>query len=102
MLLQGELGMPIHELARELDVLKDQATGLVPIHSRAFAQWMHHAFPLQCPAPDATHGQKVTNPKTPDEWINESPEGVSEFQALTKQLRRALSRYTTMGAKEYR
>lgn len=41
--------------------------GKVPIHSRLFAQWMHHAFPRDCPYP---HEAGTTSPQTPDEWMN--------------------------------
>jgi len=40
--------------------------GRVPIHGRLFAQWMHHAFPRECPYP---HEAGTTSPQTPDEWM---------------------------------
>lgn len=40
--------------------------GLVPIHGRLFAQWLHFAFPRDCPYP---HEQGSVNPMTPGEWI---------------------------------
>merc|ERR1719245_2897961 len=40
--------------------------GVVPIHGRLFAQWMHHAFPRECPYP---HEAGTTSPQTPDEWM---------------------------------
>lgn len=40
--------------------------GLVPLHGRLFAQWMHHAFPRECPYP---HEAGTTSPQTPDEWM---------------------------------
>jgi len=40
--------------------------GSVPLHGRLFAQWMHHAFPRECPYP---HLSGTTNPQTPDEWL---------------------------------
>lgn len=42
--------------------------GTVPLHGRLFAQWMHHAFPRECPFP---HVSGTKNPQTPDEWIEE-------------------------------
>jgi hypothetical protein len=41
--------------------------GIVPLHSREFAQWMHHAFPRECPVPH----DSSQNPQTPDEWLRE-------------------------------
>jgi hypothetical protein len=43
--------------------------GLVPLHGRLFAQWMHHAFPRECPYP---HEAGTTSPQTPDEWMQRS------------------------------
>jgi len=40
--------------------------GSVPLHGRLFSQWMHHAFPMECPYP---HLSGSTNPQTPDEWL---------------------------------
>jgi hypothetical protein len=51
-----------------LDRLEDIATGhggSIPLHGRLFAQWMHHAFPRECPYP---HVSGTTNPQNPDEW----------------------------------
>jgi len=43
--------------------------GSVPLHGRLFAQWMHHAFPRECPYP---HVAGTTSPLTPDEWLKEN------------------------------
>jgi len=43
--------------------------GMVPLHSRLFAQWMHHAFPRECPYP---HLSGTTSQQTSNEWIAES------------------------------
>jgi hypothetical protein len=40
--------------------------GKVPLHGRLFAQWLHHAFPRECPYP---HEVSTTSPLTPDEWM---------------------------------
>eukprot|EP00405_Crypthecodinium_cohnii_P016427 CAMPEP_0206449206 /NCGR_PEP_ID=MMETSP0324_2-20121206/17950_1 /ASSEMBLY_ACC=CAM_ASM_000836 /TAXON_ID=2866 /ORGANISM="Crypthecodinium cohnii, Strain Seligo" /LENGTH=564 /DNA_ID=CAMNT_0053918537 /DNA_START=81 /DNA_END=1771 /DNA_ORIENTATION=+ len=52
-----------------LDRLEDISVhhgGDIPLHGRLFAQWMHHAFPRECPYP---HTAGTTNPMTPDEWM---------------------------------
>merc|ERR1719387_3076921 len=49
--------------------LEDIATehgGSVPLHGRLFSQWLHHAFPRECPYP---HVSGTTNPQTADEWL---------------------------------
>lgn len=42
--------------------------GSVPLHGRLFAQWLHHAYPRECPYPHVT-GEG--SPLTPDEWMEE-------------------------------
>merc|ERR1719215_1543338 len=48
--------------------------GTVPLHGRLFGQWMHHAFPRECPYP---HLSGTTNPQTPDEWLESTGEETS-------------------------
>merc|ERR1719356_1829203 len=43
--------------------------GKVPLHGRLFAQWMHHAYPRECPYP---HEVGTTSPQTPDERMEET------------------------------
>jgi len=50
--------------------------GLVPLHGRLFAQWMHHSYPLECPYP---HAAGDVSPLTPDEWMEVS--GANEIAA---------------------
>lgn len=50
----------------------DANGGKVPIHGRLFSQWMHHAFPRDCPYP---HEAGTTNPETPDEWMRSAGQG---------------------------
>lgn len=40
--------------------------GEVPLHGRLFAQWLHYAFPHECPYP---HVSKGFNPLTSSEWF---------------------------------
>jgi len=52
-----------------LDRLEEIAShhgGRVPLHGRLFSQWLHHAFPRECPYP---HVSGTTNPQTADEWL---------------------------------
>merc|ERR1719189_1979573 len=56
-------------LMSRLGEIADHHDGLVPLHGRLFAQWMHHAYPLECPYP---HAAGTTQPLTPDEWMDES------------------------------
>jgi len=53
-------------LKKRLYKIADGNKGSVPLHGRLFAQWMHHAYPRECPYP---HAAGTTNPQTPDEWM---------------------------------
>lgn len=52
-----------------LDEIAAGNGGRVPLHGRLFAQWMHHAYPRECPRP---HEDGAVGPQTPDEWMKES------------------------------
>merc|ERR1719420_144884 len=54
------------ELLQRLDEIGEEHGGSVQLHGRLFAQWLHHAFPRECPFP---HVAGTTNPLTPDEWL---------------------------------
>jgi len=62
--LSATLLSRLHEIAAGHD-------GKVPLHGRLFAQWMHHAYPQECPYP---HLAGTTNPLTPDEWLEATGE----------------------------
>merc|ERR1719281_1422193 len=49
------------ELMSKLESVATRHGGRVPLHGRLFAQWMHHAFPNECPHP---HVSGTTAPKT--------------------------------------
>merc|ERR1719327_2065606 len=52
------------------DKLHDIAShheGEVPIHGRFFAQWLHFAFPNECPYPQITENAAVL---TPSQWLD--------------------------------
>eukprot|EP00928_Gymnodinium_smaydae_P095447 TRINITY_DN820_c0_g1_i3.p1 TRINITY_DN820_c0_g1~~TRINITY_DN820_c0_g1_i3.p1 ORF type:complete len:593 (-),score=119.95 TRINITY_DN820_c0_g1_i3:53-1684(-) len=58
-------------LQERLRWIAGEHQGRVPIHSRKFALWMHHAFPRECPFP---HKEGTTSPLTPDEWMRSQGE----------------------------
>merc|ERR1719420_1595756 len=49
------------ELMSKLDSVASRHGRRVPLHGRLFAQWMHHAFPNECPHP---HVSGTTAPQT--------------------------------------
>mmetsp|Transcript_88314 Transcript_88314/g.234544 ORF Transcript_88314/g.234544 Transcript_88314/m.234544 type:complete len:576 (-) Transcript_88314:41-1768(-) len=52
-------------LTRQLEQLAESHGGLVPLHGRLFAQWLHYAFPRECPFP---HRRGTTATLTPLEF----------------------------------
>merc|ERR1719356_1059161 len=52
-------------LLQRLEQVAEHHEGLVPLHGRLFAQWMHHAYPHECPYP---YVSGTTNSMTPMEW----------------------------------
>merc|ERR1719199_1906551 len=73
----GTVDAPRNLTAVMLGRLEDVAGrhgGKVPIHGRLFGQWMHVAFPNECPYP---HVSGNTAPKVAEEWMEES-EGEAE------------------------
>lgn len=80
-----DLPSPTVQAPRELSAtllqrLSDIATlhgQMVPLHSRLFAQWMHHAYPRECPYPQ-------TSTTSPEEWLEE---GASESVATEEEMR---------------
>jgi len=76
-----ELSAP---LIRRLEDIADGHDGTVPLHGRLFAQWMHHAFPRECPFP---HVAGTTNPQAAMEWIEQAGTAratKSEMQKITE------------------
>jgi hypothetical protein len=58
--------MPIGEQLRlRLDDIAAENGGFVPLHGRLFAQWMHHAYPRECPYP---HLSGTTKPMREEQF----------------------------------
>lgn len=51
----------------KLRVVAERNGGEVPIHGRLFAQWMHFAFPTECPYPHVVEDKVVL---TPAHWLD--------------------------------
>merc|ERR1719401_1717969 len=56
-------------LVQRLMEIADRYDGQVPLHGRLFAQWMHHAYPRECPYP---HISGTTQPQTVKEYKAQS------------------------------
>lgn len=66
--VKGPRELPTELLSR-LDQVAVTNRGRVPLHGRLFAQWMHNAFPRECPYP---HTAGSISPQTPDEWMQQT------------------------------
>jgi len=53
-------------LAKQLESIAETHGGVVPIYSRLFAQWLHYAFPQDCPFPHKSGS--VANGLTPSSF----------------------------------
>lgn len=76
-------------LLQRLDEVAATHEGTVQVHGRMFAQWMHHAFPRECPFP---HVAGATTPRTPDEWMEQTG---SESLATTEEMRKYVDKAAT-------
>ncbi|CAK0890469.1 unnamed protein product [Prorocentrum cordatum] len=52
-------------LRRQLEEIASAHGGQVPLHGRLFAQWLHYAFPRECPFP---HRAGAASARTPTEF----------------------------------
>jgi len=55
-------GLP-EVLEGQLSKIAETHRGKVPLHGRLFAQWMHYAFPQECPFPHAAGKAKAQTPQ---------------------------------------
>jgi hypothetical protein len=83
-----------HKLSpKMLQYLDDIATlnqGVVPLHGRLFAQWLHHVYPRECPYP---HKSGTTRQQTGDEWLLESGiESLATEKEMNEFTKRAASK----------
>merc|ERR1719428_976852 len=58
-------------LQAKLNEVAQTHNGKVPLHGRLVAQWLHFAFPQECPYP---HEVGTISPKSPDQWRTERGE----------------------------
>jgi hypothetical protein len=52
-------------LAAKLRFIAERNDGVIPLHGRLFGQWLHHAFPHECPYP---HIADDVNALMPNHW----------------------------------
>merc|ERR1719401_377600 len=52
-------------LLNNLDSIAEKHGGMIPLHGRLFAQFLHHAYPRECPYP---HLSGTVNQQSPEEF----------------------------------
>merc|ERR1719356_345704 len=57
-------------LRSRLEEVAAASGGFVALHGKHLAQWLHHAYPYECPAPH--HSGAAGSPHTADEWMQSS------------------------------
>jgi len=55
-------------LVQRLEQIASRYDGHIPLHGRLFAQWLHHAYPRECPYP---HLSGSTTPQTVDDYMRQ-------------------------------
>jgi len=75
-----------------LQEVASQNGGLVPLHGKLFAQWMHHAYPRECPFP---HPAGTVSPLTPNEWMKEM--GLENAKASAEEMQTQVASDTCSG-----
>jgi len=87
------------KLVNRLDEAGQTHGGIVQLHGRLFAQWMHHAFPRECPFP---HVSGSINPVTPDEWLDsKGNDGYATREEMLHYTRKAVQKQTVEDLHEH-
>merc|ERR1712194_814972 len=68
-------------LLGRLDEIAKHHGGEVPLYGRLFSQFMHHAFPRECPFP---HVSGTTSPMTTEEWLAQGVSDVATPEEVDK------------------
>merc|ERR1719160_800345 len=69
------------ELLTKLDQIAAISNGKVPLHGRLFAQWLHYAFPNECPFP---HAAGSVRPHTQGERLSKGEEIFIDLEELAE------------------
>lgn len=62
-----------NKLVTRLEEIAAHHGGHVPFHARLFNQWLHHAYPRECPYP---HLSGTSKPISPERWMEQTGENV--------------------------
>jgi hypothetical protein len=73
-------------LLERLDSIAEKHDGMVPLHGRLFAQFLHHAYPRECPYP---HLSGTVNQQLPQDFEDGAVASEEEMLQLTTAARNA-------------
>jgi len=68
-------------LYSRMDEIAKQHGGMVPLYGRLFSQFMHHAYPRECPFP---HVSGTTSPMSPEEWLSQGLSDVATLEEVER------------------
>merc|ERR1719401_1935719 len=68
-------------LLGRLDEIAKLHGGEVPVYGRLFSQWMHHAYPQECPFPQVSG---TTSPLTVEQWLAQGQSDVASMEEVDK------------------
>jgi hypothetical protein len=72
------------QLMTRLEEIAALHDGMVPLHARLFSQWMHHAYPRECPYP---HLSGTTSQQSMDDWALETGlEGLASDEEMRESM----------------
>jgi hypothetical protein len=77
-------------LLKRLDQIATEHGGTVPIHGRLFAQWMHHAYPRECPFPHLSGTASQLEGQDYNVGSIEDPDGLNHL-ATEEEMRQIVS-----------
>merc|ERR1719323_549557 len=85
-------------LRRRLDDIAGLHGGSIPLHGRLFAQWMHHAFPNECPYPHMSGS--LESPVNPMDVLMAEGETGLRLQASQEEMQTALDAAASLNASD--
>jgi len=74
-------------LHQRLDEVAKHHGGVVPLHGRLFAQWLHYAYPRECQFP---HVSGTINPTRPEDIIKENDGNADLVSASEEEMKRQI------------
>jgi hypothetical protein len=80
-------------LLDKLEEIAVKGKGNVPVHGRLFAQWLHYAFPNECPFP---HVSGTVRPETQGERMSKGEAIFIEPEELSKHAQQTVHRDTEL------